>query len=316
MRILVIGSGGLIGDSLCDALVAAGHHVTGLDSNCGPFLLKHRTQGKATTIEQQVDGAALKTLLNSEAFEGIVHLAGINSSTRPILTYSANCILTAEIIEAVRGLKWAPRLVLLSSAAVYGEGQNALTGIAETSILAPLNAYGASKAAMEQIAGMTFRTHGLDLIILRPFNVIGPRQSQDFLVADIASQVARIESGRLKATLHVASLDSHRDFIDVRDAALGIVAALKYGKAGNTYNLCSGVARSVGEVIDVFRAQARVPFEVKVVSKSVPNSGVRYQRGDPSKAQRELGWQCSIQIEKSILDILNAHRAEQKLLES
>ena len=203
---------------------------------------------------------AMAPMLRAVRPDGLVHLAAQASVSAsfadPMASWRANLLGTLALGEAV--LREAPgcRLVLASSAEVYGLSFRAPAPLDERAPMRPANPYAASKAACDLAIGeMALR--GLDAVRLRAFNHTGPGQSEDFVVAAFARQIARVEQGLQAPELRVGALDRWRDFLDVRDVCIAYAAALR-GPAGDAaasepglaLNLASGAPRRIGDILD------------------------------------------------------------------
>jgi len=235
-----------------------------------------------------------------------------------------------------------PRLVFASSMKVYapkavgvaqpppavrtGEGAPAAPAPArapvphaayvETDPVGPDSVYGASKAAAEYAALAACRSQGLPVVVLRLFNHIGPRQSESFAAASFAAQVAGIErgepgaGGEAEPVLRVGNLDAERDFTDVRDVARAYRLAAVQGKPGEIYNIASGRAAKVGDIVEGLGKLARKKFRVETENRRVRAEPPAAVTGDFSKFRRATDWEPEIPLERTLADILEHHRAK------
>jgi GDP-4-dehydro-6-deoxy-D-mannose reductase len=144
--------------------------------------------------------------------------------------------------------------------------------------------------------------------VARPFNHIGPRQAPSFFASGFAQQVARIEAGRAAPVLHVGNLDARRDLTDVRDTVAAYLALARQGRAGDVYNVCSGRAYAVREVLDRLLALARVIVSVELDPERLRPSDTPVLVGDPGRLARDTGWAPVIPIERTLADILDEWR--------
>jgi GDP-4-dehydro-6-deoxy-D-mannose reductase len=174
--------------------------------------------------------------------------------------------------------------------------------LAESAPLQPENPYAASKVAAETYAAVWWRLYGLDVVIARPFNHIGPGQDARFVVPSFARQLAEIAAGA-PPLLSVGNLDAQRDFLDVRDVAGAYVALLANGRAGGVYNVCSGRAVAIREVLRQLITIARVPVEVRDDPERLRPSDIPVLRGDASALRAETGWSPAFSLAASLRDI-------------
>jgi GDP-4-dehydro-6-deoxy-D-mannose reductase len=175
--------------------------------------------------------------------------------------------------------------------------------------MAPVNPYALSKVAQDLLAELYGRAYCLDVIRLRPFTHIGPRQSDQFVTASFARQVAEIEAGRREGVLLVGNLDAERDFTDVRDMVRGYHLAAMRGRPGEAYNLGSGVARPIRAVLEWFVAAAGVSIDVVPDPARQRPVDVARTLCNAVKAEADLGWAPTIEFEQTLADVLDYWRA-------
>jgi GDP-4-dehydro-6-deoxy-D-mannose reductase len=191
-----------------------------------------------------------------------------------------------------------------SSALVYASADQALT---EEHPLLPSSPYGLSKLAQEML-GM--KTNGrMDVMIARPFNHVGPRQDPYFAASGFARRIADIERGRWAPEISVGNLEARRDLTDVRDTVRAYQMILERGQPGRPYNVCSGRAIRIRELLDLLIARARVPVEVKVDPARYRPNDTPILLGDPARLRDELGWTAEIPIEQTLDDLLEYWRS-------
>jgi GDP-4-dehydro-6-deoxy-D-mannose reductase len=212
----------------------------------------------------------------------------------PARTLAINATGTLHVLDAVRGLAAdggaMPRVLVVSSADVYGAQPPDAFPLRETSPALPRNPYAASKVAAEGLAQAYARSYGVDAVVTRAFNHIGPGQDERFAVAAFAAQIARVAAGGDPLVL-VGNLDASRDFLDVRDVCDAYVALLEGGgEAGEIYNVCSGTATTMKEILRQLVLLARVPVEVREDPARMRPADVPVSVGDASKLRRATGW--------------------------
>ncbi len=303
MRALVTGATGFVGGYLLEALREAGYETLA----CGG---PHDTAALPIDL---LDLAALRAALDLGQPDVVFHLAAATfvpeAIASPMATYVTNIRGTANVAQAVRDYAResgaAVRLLFTSSAEVYGLQPPENFPLRETCALNPANPYAASKAAGELLLLGEMHTFGLDVVIARAFNHIGPGQSERFVVASFAAQLAKIAAGGAPQLL-VGNLDAKRDFLDVRDVVRAYVALAHDGKAGEIYNVCSGSARSIRDVLRELIIAAHVPVEVRDDPQRLRPSDVPLFVGDASKLRAATDWEPRIAFTASIRDIYRA----------
>jgi GDP-4-dehydro-6-deoxy-D-mannose reductase len=170
--------------------------------------------------------------------------------------------------------------------------------------------YAVSKLAQEMVSLRAASLDGLDVVVARAFNHIGPRQSPAFVASSLAKQIAAIESGRLEPTLYVGNLDSRRDLTDVRDVVRAYRALVERGSRGTVYNVCRGEALSVRELIEALVARARVPVKVVVDPDRIRKMDIPLVVGSHARLTTETGWVPEVPLDRAFGDLLDYWRDE------
>jgi GDP-4-dehydro-6-deoxy-D-mannose reductase len=295
MKALVTGADGFVGRHLVAWLQEAGDDVVETDRHHGLDIL---------------DPEALRAFVAGVEPEVVYHLAGQadvgGSWASPVKTFRVNAEGTMNVLLAAVAAG-VSRVVAVSSADVYGRvGQDELP-IAENAELRPVSPYGASKAAADLIALQTHLGHGLGVVRARPFNHLGPGQSDRFVASALASRVARNELDGTEE-VPVGNLTSRRDFTDVRDVVRAYRLVAERGEAGVAYNVCSGRDVAVQELADRLVAMADRPMRLVPDPDLARPVDTPVLRGDPSRLQAATGWSPSIPLEQTLADVLDDWR--------
>lgn len=311
MRALITGYGGFAGGHLADHLQAETDWElwgSARDDQERAGILERPIQVRAVDLR---DPEATLALLEEARPDLIFHLAGqtfVPEAWRaPWDTLETNLRMQLNLLESVVALggRGAPtRMVVVSSNEVYGAPPPEAQPTDEDAPLAPANAYASSKTAQDLLAGQYVRSHDLHVVRVRPFTHIGPRQSDRFVASSFARQVAECEAGLREPVLRVGNLEAERDFSDVRDIVRAYRLAAERGTAGAVYNLGSGRARPVRDILDHLVAAARVPLRVETDPTRLRPSDVPRTLCDPRLAAEALGWTCRISLEESLDDLL------------
>lgn len=286
--------------------------VTGATGFVGPYLMQtlHEQGHDAAPFEGEItDLAAVRASIDQTRPDVVFHLAAQSfvpdALASPRGTYDTNVIGTAVVAQALRESSSRARLLYVSSAEVYGVQPPDAYPLTESRAPSPSNPYAASKAAAEMLLLGEARSFGLDVVIARAFNHIGPGQSERFSVPSFAAQLAAIAAGG-PPQLYVGNLDAKRDFLDVRDVVRAYIALAKDGAKGEIYNVCSGVARSMRDVLRELILAARVPVEVRDDPARMRPADVPLVLGDATKLRSQTGWAPQIPFAASIRDIYRA----------
>lgn len=288
MRAYLTGGGGFVGGWLAGHLRSCGDEVAALPEGV-----------------DVLDGDLLGEDLARAAPEVVYHLAALTHVGRswdePRETFSVNALGTLAVLEAARRLDPAPAVLLVSSAEVYGRGDG--TPIGEDAPLWPVTPYAASKVAAEFLGLQAFAGRGLRVVRARPFNHVGPGQSDSFVVAALARRVAEAELAGGGA-VRVGNLTPRRDFADVRDVVRAYRLLAVAGAGGEVYNVCTGRALAVSELLDRLVALASCPVDVVEDPSLTRPVDVPVLVGDPSKLARLTGWAPEITLDETLSDVL------------
>jgi GDP-4-dehydro-6-deoxy-D-mannose reductase len=304
-EVLVTGAAGFAGGHLVDLLAAEGCDVVAWHRPGGhPPRAVPRTRWDAIDLldRARVDDAVAR-LRPAAVYHcaGAAHVGRSWDSTES--TFAVNVRGTHHLLDALQRAGVAARVLVLSSALVYASADVAL---AETHELAPNNPYGLSKLAQEMLAA---RTDGaLAVTIARPFNHVGPRQDPHFAASGFARRIADIERGRWAPEISVGNLEARRDIADVRDTVRAYRLILERGRSGRPYNVCSGRALTIRELLDLLLARARVPIAIKTDSARLRPNDTPLLLGDPTRLRDELGWTTTIPLEQTLDDLLEYWR--------
>jgi GDP-4-dehydro-6-deoxy-D-mannose reductase len=218
-----------------------------------------------------------------------------------------NALGTHHLLEAVRRASHPCRILIVSSGQIYEASEGPID---EDAPLCPSNPYGLSKLAQDQLARRAAADEGLDVVVARPFNHIGPRQQPGYAVASFARQIARIELGLAPPELHVGNLEARRDITDVRDVVRAYSCIMDGAPAGRAYNVCSGRAWRMGDVLDELLRLSPADIRVEIDRSRLRPRDASTVRGDASRIRSELGWIPVIPVEHTLRDTLSWWRAE------
>jgi len=295
MRALVTGSLGFAGTHLCAHLREAGDDVVGIDRDDGDL----------------TDARTAHRLLSAHRPEVVYHLAGAanvaESWRNPLGTWEANATAVLHLLEAARALD-VRRVLLVSSAEVYGTVTEDELPLDESSPVRPASPYAASKLAAEQLARQAFLGHGLETIRVRAFNHVGPGQAPGFVAPAIATAIARNElSG--DAEIPIGNLTPRRDFTDVRDVARAYRLLMEHGEAGDVYCVCSGRDLAIRDLADALVAMAASPMSLVTDPDRYRPVDIPVLRGSNAKIRSRTGWSPSTPIDQTLADVLDECRA-------
>lgn len=309
--ILVTGAAGFAGRHLLAHLLATGE---------GPIIALARPGSLPGPAPAGVewrevdlnDRRAVQDVLQATRPAWVYHLAAQSSvaasHTDPLETLFNNIGAQVNLLEAVAALDPAPRVLIVGSNEEYGLVEPGELPVRETNPLRPLSPYAVSKVAQDLLGFQYHRARGLPIIRVRPFTHIGPGQEPRFVVAAFARQIARIEAGLQPPVLKVGNLAAARDVTDVRDIVRGYRLALREGEPGEVYNLGSGRAVSIRELLDGLLALSTASVRVETDPALLRPSESSPQYSDSRKLRERTGWQPLIPLAQTLADVLQDWR--------
>lgn len=254
---------------------------------------------------------SVSDLITSEKPDYIFHLAALaspkNSFDNPTETFTNNILMQINVLEAVRKFLPSVKLLTISSAEVYGKVAEEDLPIDEETPFNPTNPYAVSKLAQDYITYQYYLSNKLDVVRVRPFNHIGPRQSLSFVVAEFAKRIADIEKGK-ENTMKVGNLKTKRDFTDVRDMVRAYEMAMEKGEAGEVYNIGSGKCYLISDILNKLISLSNKKIEVVEDANLLRPNDNPELLCDYSKFHKLTGWEPEIPIEKTLQDTLDYWR--------
>lgn len=307
LRILITGAGGFVGNHLAERL--AGLHPSA--TLCGSTLLPGETVSPAIALSRQVDlknAQKVRDLLAEFAPDVIFHLAAQafvpRSFEDPWETLENNIRCQLNIIQACLELDLRPRMVIISSAEIYGAVSPEQLPLDERAAIRPTNPYSVSKVAQDMLALQFHLSHGLPIMRARPFNHIGPGQNTRFVAPAFALQIAKIEAKQQAPFIYVGNLEAKRDFTDVRDIARAYAMIADQGQPGQAYNVASGQAKSARQILNYLLELSDIDISIRVDPARLRPVDIAEIRGDAAKLRRDTGWQPQFTLEDTLKDVL------------
>jgi GDP-4-dehydro-6-deoxy-D-mannose reductase len=318
MRILITGITGFVGGHLVEHLVAAGGHALFGVSRRGqwPESLAHLAPHAKLSALDLRDRPRVEEAIRDARPDWVVHLAGYantgGSFRDPERAWGENLTVTRVLYEALAASGLKPRTLFVSTGLIYGEPDRADEACDEFTTLKPASPYAASKAAADLVSYQYSRSHGLDVVRVRLFNQIGPRQSADFAVPNFARQIAAAEAGKQAPVVETGDLSARRDITDVRDIVATFPLLLEKGASGEAYNAARGDSYRIQDLLDRLVSMARIPIQVNVKVEPGRKADTAVTRADVRKLRAATGWQPRIPLDQSLADILDYWRAVAK----
>ncbi len=314
-RILITGIEGFVGAHLCRTLADAGDTVAGIHLAPPPAGLPARLHRGDIT-----DFALLKAVLSTEQPDAVIHLAAVSSVSESenqlVGTFDINASGTLKLLEATRELSARARVLLVSSADIYGTPDSDEPRT-EESPPRPLSSYAMTKLAAEEIGRYFQRVHGLDVVIIRPFSHTGPGQNPKFVFPSVARRIVEIERAAAarpdltadERTIELGNVDVRRDYVDVRDVCQAYRLALAHCRAGEVYNVTSGRPIAIRTGVEMLIRLARTEVTYRSVAHKLRPHDIRLSTGSGRKFEQATGWRPLIPLERTFADLLDAARA-------
>lgn len=312
MKILVTGGDGFVGEHLVRHLLQAGHEVTASALSLPPDR-NTMSPGESASVDWKLadvlDHGALYRLVAAVRPDWICHLAGFASGARAReeseRAVRVNAGGTVNLLEAVLAARedfpaLDPRILVLGSGEAYGDAGAPGEPLGEDLSLRPVSPYGLSKACQELAAHTYRRARGLGTVVARPFHLIGPGQKTDFVVPSFCARAATIAAGRAEPVLRVGNLEVERDFTDVRDGVRALTALMGLERPSAAYNVCSGAATRVGQLLEWILDEAGVRPEVRTDPALVREGEPPRMVGDPGRLRAEAGWRPERPLEETV----------------
>jgi GDP-4-dehydro-6-deoxy-D-mannose reductase len=311
-KALITGAAGFVGSHLSGHLVTNGIEVYGLihpeHSSQHTKSLEKKIKIIKCDILKRKD---LENILKNQDFEYVFHLAAFSSPPQSFLnpkeTLENNIIGELNLLEILVKIGSSAQVLIVGSADEYGTAPKRYLPIDEDTPLAPQSPYAVSKIAQDMLGLQFYLRHKLNLIRVRPFNHIGPGQSKTFVVPAFASQIAKLEKAGGGEIL-VGNLNSWRDFTDVRDMVRAYLLALEKADPGDVYNIGSGKAYKIADILKELISFSKVEIKVKQDPKLIRDMDIEKISCDFSKFKKQTGWYPQIPITRTLFDTIEYER--------
>lgn len=312
-KALITGIAGFVGSHLAELLLSQGYEVYGL---CRPRTKRDHIESIINKLHLEdadlLDSHSLYTTISRIKPEYIFHLAAQSfvptSWVSPSVTLEVNIVGSANLFEAVRQAGIDPVIQIACSSEEYGLVLKDELPIKETNPLRPLSPYAVSKLAMDYLGYQYFQSYKVKIVRTRGFNHTGPRRGETFAESNFAKQVAMIEKGKQDPIIYVGNLEAQRDYTDVRDMVRAYVVATQMCDFGDVYNICTGHAVKIGDMLNLLLSFTKIKVEIKPDPLRMRPSDVPVLIGDNTKFVAKTGWKPEVPFEKTMEDLLNYWR--------
>lgn len=310
-KALIIGGAGFVGKYLAEHLTGAcGYSV------CSTKMKNEEIPGAEYDVVDMnlLVKEEVENVIKECAPDFIFHLAAQSSVavswSNPQLTVDVNIKGTLVLLDVLKEMEYQGRVLLIGSGEEYGRVRPEEVPIVEDTVLRPGNIYAATKSCQNMIAGIYAKAYNLNLIMVRAFNHVGPKQAPQFVVSDFCKQVVEVEKGLRDPVIHVGNLKAKRDFTDVRDVVAAYECLVRQGQSGETYNVGSGIAYSIEEILEKIIALSGQKIEVQVEKERLRPIDVPIIVADITKISEHTDWNMKISLEQTLKDTLDYWRGE------
>lgn len=311
VRILVTGALGYVGQHVCWTLCedkSVELHGTyrtkrlAVDKRCQLHQLDLNDRAATTKLVQQLQPQQIYHLAGN-IHAGRIPGSGIRAS------WNDNLLGTLNLFDACIEAKLAPRIVLASTGAIYGESADGKP-ILETIELRPMNSYAASKAAADLAGHQYWKANRLPIVRARLFNYLGAGQDESTALSRFAYQLTRLErSNASPAILNVGNLEAERDFTDIADLVRALMLLMERGEPGEAYNVATGVSHPMRWYLDELIKQVRIPIDVRTDPTLVRTAEAQRLQVDISKLQALTGWKPTVPLNQTLSSMMETCRA-------
>jgi len=309
IKALIIGGAGFVGDYLINHLVD--------EMKWEVFVTKMSMEtlnnDKAKIYNLDIlDKVQIDEVLEKVRPDYIFHLAAQSSVAlswkNPGLTIDVNIKGSVNVMDAIRVLDYKPRMLFIGSGEEYGHIKPEESPIIEDNIVRPGNIYAANKVCKNMIGKIYSDAYDMDIMMVRAFNHIGPNQAPMFVVADFCKQVVEIERGEKEPIIYTGNLNAKRDFTDVRDVVRAYGLLIQKGKKGETYNIGSGNAIAIQEILDRILKLSKVEIKNEVDAAKIRPVDVPIIEANIAKVNESTGWKPIISLDTTLLETLEYWR--------
>ena len=303
MKVLITGSSGFIGGHLAAELKANGYEVVKCDLR----------KSDDTVVIDIMNQEMIQNVLEEYKTDVIINMAGQAnvglSWKKPQLTVQLNTVGLVNILEAVKAVNPKIKVIAVGSSDEYGSLEERGINVTEDIPVKPITPYAISKHAQELFAQLYVRAYGMDVCIIRLFNLGGPGQAKGYMISDFASGVAEVESGK-REFMNVGNLNSARDFTHVKDACRAIRLIAEKGHSGEVYNICTGTTHKAQEVLDKLVGMAEKEIKVRQDPARMRPSDTPVVCGNHDKLTAHTGWMPEIGLDIILADALDYWRQQ------
>lgn len=311
-RLIITGVAGFVGHHLLDYL-SENHEleILGLDV-CDNLETQQHHKFKFEYVPiNLLDDLKIFSVVDFFKPDSIIHLASSSSVAysweNPVESFRNNTNVFLNLVETIRKLGLKTRIISVGSSEEYGIVDKDKIPLAEDFPINPVSPYAVARVSQELLSRVYVKGYGMDIILTRSFNHIGPGQKTAFFIPSIAQQLLDIKAKNLSsAFIDVGDLSIVRDFTDVRDVVKAYCMLLEKGKAGEVYNICSNKGYQLSDVVNKLIDISKAQVIVRIDKQRIRPADNPVIIGNNSKIVSEIGWKPTISFDQSLIDVMNS----------
>lgn len=318
-KILITGFSGFVSQYFIEYLYDNNidFDICGVDIVAPRFsLLKYKSSHNISFhILDMTDKEKVYSIISLEKPEYVLHLASYSSVAyswkEPNLSFMNNCNIFLNLIEAIRIYSPNARILSVGSSEEYGNVDESQLPLEEEITLKPISPYAVARVSQEHLSQVFVRGYGMDIVLTRSFNHIGPRQDLRFVVPSFIERILKYQKDHIRkkdslemVRILVGDVDIVRDFLDVRDVVRAYYMLLMKGGKGEVYNVCSGIPYRLSDVIDTIGKIIGIEVEAVQCNELIRPVDIRTIIGNPNKLINEIGWKQNIPLDMTLSDMI------------
>lgn len=311
-KVLITGANGFVGKYLIEKLLEENYEVFGTVLD-GDLYFDSRVTFYHLDL---TDILETKKIIDKVQPDIIFHLASQSSVKiswdKPQLTFNVNVIGTINLLESIRISNPSAKIILIGSSEEYGSIFKQNSSPLEETKCFPENIYAITKSTQNYLGNMYYKAYGMNIVMTRSFNHVGPGQSPQFVISDFCKQVAEIELNKAEPIINVGNLNSYRDFSDVRDVVNAYYELSLNGKCGETYNVGSGNSYKIHDLLSMIISLSKCKIEVKIDEKKFRPIDINETCADITKILTDTNWSPRYEIKETITKTLDYWREKYK----
>jgi len=313
-RILITGADGFLARHLLKEVSVRAYEIVATVRNRARKLAYER-EGYRAFVCDVADAINVGRIIGLSRPDALIHLAGVShpseAATDPLAAHQSIVGAWANILDAVRRIAPAARLLMASSCEVYGLAGQDGNPVPESTPAQPISVYGSFKWEAEEVARVFMRHYGLNVIIARPFHYLGSGQPQRFLLAAAARRIAEWDPSGNGDELRLPDLSSRRDLLHVQDVAAAYLKLIENGRPGEVYNICSGHTMTCREAVEALLSECGLQVRLTQAGPADSEGYAPVLCGDSTKLREQVGWQPTHSVQDALREMLAASRVGQ-----